>query len=106
MSLFKYAIVLHLFFGAWFYSNSNILSAQNLALLDVVRRKISENKYTAKVDAKGIFNRFESGIGLLYLLFIIVLLICFIFEAVAIALIKSIVSACHHCAKGDKTKET
>ena len=46
MSLFKYAVIFHLFFGAWFYSNSNILSAQNLALLDVVRRKISENKYT------------------------------------------------------------
>jgi hypothetical protein len=51
MSLFKYAVALHLFFGAWFYSNSNILSASNLKMLDVVRRKISESKYTKKIDS-------------------------------------------------------
>lgn len=33
MALFKYAVIFHLFFGAFFYSNSNILSANNIKYL-------------------------------------------------------------------------
>jgi hypothetical protein len=33
MSLFKYAVIFHLFFGAFFFSNSNILSANNIKYL-------------------------------------------------------------------------
>ena len=87
MSLFKYAVIFHLFFGAFFFSNSNILSAQNIAYLQWIKIKLSNIESFKPIENNKLFDRFTEGIGLMYFLFVILMVLLYLFDSIVIALL-------------------
>lgn len=85
--LFKIALFMHLGMSAIMLTNHNILSVEDLGYLDqvnavksvdVVDQSLSENSFT---------KRFSSGLGLVYLIFIILIIVGFIFQKFIIGLL-------------------
>lgn len=99
MSLFKYAVILHLFFGAFFFSNSNILSANNIKYLQFVKVQLASATSFKALETYSFFARFSDGIGLLYFLFILFLVALFIFEGIVVNLLAKLGKLVLYCCQ-------
>jgi hypothetical protein len=81
MSYFKVGVVQHLIFGAYMYSNSNILSTRNVEWLHDFNILAKAKDPAAPASTGGLltsFDRFRSGIGLLYLIFVGLVLLFYV----------------------------
>jgi len=81
MSYFKIAVVQHLIFGAYMYSNSNILSTKNVEWLHSFNFLAKTQDPAAPASTGGLLtsiDRFRSGIGLLYLIFVGLVLLFYV----------------------------
>lgn len=83
INFFKIAVFLHLALGAYMYSNSKILSAKNLTYLSEFNdllTGLSKNieRYT-DMEEYVFFRRFDSGLSLLYFLFVLFLFVAWLF---------------------------
>ena len=105
MALFKYAVILHLFFGAFFFSNSNILSANNIKYLQFVKVQLASATSFKALDNDPFFARFSDGIGLLYFLFIIFLIALFIFEGVVVNLLSKLGELAVYCCRRGRRED-
>lgn len=105
MALFKYAVILHLFFGAFFFSNSNILSANNIKYLQFVKVQLASATSFKALDSDPFFARFSDGIGLLYFLFIIFLIALFIFEGVVVNLLSKLGELAVYCCQRGRSED-
>jgi|TARA_B110000285_G_C15130887_1_gene623495 hypothetical protein len=99
MALFKYAVIFHLFFGAFFFSNSNILSANNIKYLQFVKVQLSSVTSFKALEKDPFFARFSDGIGLLYFLFILFLIALFIFEGIVVNLLAKLGELAVYCCQ-------
>ena len=89
IQFFKVGVILHLCLGAFMFSNSNILSSGNLDLLNTVTKRLSD---VGGVNSFIFFDRFSSGLALLYLLFIVFLLLLWIFQKVTLTILGKVLS--------------
>jgi len=99
MALFKYAVIFHLFFGAFFFSNSNILSANNIKYLQFVKVQLAAATSFKALEKDPVFARFSDGIGLLYFLFILFLIALFIFEGIVVNLLAKLAELAVYCCQ-------
>jgi hypothetical protein len=76
---YKWAVVLHLVMGLWMYTNSDILSVQNIKIIDWVT-KLVLNFFPESIEIRAnfILNRFANHVGILYLLFILFVLLVYV----------------------------
>ena len=108
MGYFRIALILHIAFGSFQFSNSNILSAKNLIYLKWVRNKLVTYEHYLPAETDGFFDRFGSGVGLLYFLFVVLLSICTIIYKFAFTVVHKVFDAFIYiiCCGGAGKKET
>ena len=87
------------------FSNSNILSAKNLYYLKWVQKELDEVAKEVRVDQYVFFERFSSGLALLYFLFVLLLCLMWLFQKVTLAILSKLFSILVYiiCC-GDKSK--
>lgn len=105
INFFKIGVILHLGLGAFMFSNSNILSAKNLYYLKWVQEELGEVAKEVRVDQYVFFERFSSGLALLYFLFVLLLFLMWLFQKVTLAILSKLFSILIYiiCC-GDKSK--
>ena len=92
INFFKVGIILHLILGSFMFSNSNILSAKNLIYLKWVSKTLDGLAKEVRVDQFVFFERFSSGLALLYFLFVLFLFLMWLFQKVTLAILSKIFS--------------
>lgn len=75
MGKFRVALVLHVAFSLFMFSNSNILSAKNLTYVKWVQDELVQYEKYLPLEAEHFLSRWTAGVGLLYLLFVLWLVI-------------------------------
>lgn len=77
---FKIGIILHILLGAFIFTNGNILSSQNLEMIQNLDEEFEEEFIDE--DETGLIFRFTSGIGTMYVSFVSTLIVLYVFKKI------------------------
>jgi len=107
ISFYRIALIFHLLVGSFIYTNSKILSTHNIEWIDwlksVLILLLSDDLQPIAVY---FLNRFTSNIGLLYFLFIVLVILIYVVSKFGAWLLKLaymvLCCACFGCCEGEK----
>jgi hypothetical protein len=93
MGKFRVALVLHVAFSLFMFSNSNILSAKNLAYLQWVQDELAQYEKYLPLEAEHFLSRWTGGVGLLYLLFVLWLVVFWLLYSFSFTVLSTVFHA-------------
>jgi hypothetical protein len=107
MNKFRVALVLHIAFSLFMFSNSNILSAKNLKYIQWVQDELVSYTKKVPIDVEHFLERWTSGVGLLYFLFVLFLVLAWVAYTFALKTVHKVFSALLYiiCCGGQSKRE-